>query len=183
MASHLQLWLTRRPELVSRLTSVSETIARRRERHLSYDQRFEQQAARIEKLQKRLDGWTLAAARSRVEYTTAAHQITSFEQRLAALEETQVDGGDEPARAEARDIVAEVRTEHARVRARLTMLGAYEERLRRVEAALLHAIRVEEFPTPPQEAVGADIIEARLEGRIAPDATSLPPLWKKALKR
>ena len=170
MASPVKTWLARQP----RLAPLRDRVVRLRERKQSYDQRLSSQAARIEGMQKRFDQWSLASARSRVEYAAVAHQIAAFEQRLTDLEAAQVEPGDDPARAEARSIVAEVRAEHARVRARLTMLGAYEERLRRIEPALLHAIKLEAVPAPPNDAVGADVIEARQAGLIAPDATVLP---------
>ncbi|GAB2469867.1 hypothetical protein [Jatrophihabitans fulvus] len=140
----------------------------------AHELRLNRQLKRLDEFQKRLDEWSLASARSRVEYDTAAHQLAALEVRIAALEDATVEPGDDAARAEARQLVDVVRTEHARVRTRLTLFGAYEERLRRVEAALLHAIALREFPTPAQEHVGADVVEAREKGLIPPDGTQLP---------
>ncbi|SEK25705.1 hypothetical protein SAMN04515665_101237 [Blastococcus sp. DSM 46786] len=72
--------------------------------------------------------------------TWNAHQISRLAPQAAALEQrlerqarpvvVQTDGQDLP---EARSLVEVVREEHARVRARLSTLSAYEERIRRLE--------------------------------------------------
>lgn len=71
-------------------------------------------------------------------------QFGTIEVRLAELEQQVADarsrGGstapDEAGLAEAHGLVDEVRTEHARIRARMQVISSYEERLRRVEESL-----------------------------------------------
>jgi hypothetical protein len=79
-------------------------------------------------------------ARTRlVQHGRMSVQLGMVEQRLGRLEEqlsTGVLTGDDAAQAEARTIVDVVRREHEQVRVRLQLVSHYEERLRRVEAAI-----------------------------------------------
>jgi hypothetical protein len=71
-------------------------------------------------------------------------QFGAIEERLADLEQRLRDarphvGGtppDDEALAQASTLVDDVRTEHARIRARMQIISAYEERLRRVEESV-----------------------------------------------
>ena len=68
-----------------------------------------------------------------------ATQLAAVEERLGGLDERLADGtfvADDAGQAQARDLVAEVRREHAQVRARLQVVSAYEERIRRLEAVV-----------------------------------------------
>ncbi|GDY33669.1 hypothetical protein [Gandjariella thermophila] len=66
----------------------------------------------------------------------SAH-LAALDERLAAMERPpavpEQGGADQ---AEARALIDEIRGEHARVRARLTAIARYEERIGRLEAAL-----------------------------------------------
>lgn len=63
--------------------------------------------------------------------------LAALDERVAVLERPPVRlPGGQPLPAEARDLVEEVRAEHARVRARLTAVALYEERIGRVEQAV-----------------------------------------------
>jgi chromosome segregation ATPase len=66
----------------------------------------------------------------------SAH-LAALDERLAAVERAPAGedeaGGDH---TEARALIEEIRDEHARVRARLTAIARYEERIGRLEAAL-----------------------------------------------
>ncbi|HEX2317262.1 MAG TPA: hypothetical protein VHJ17_26175 [Thermomonospora sp.] len=66
-----------------------------------------------------------------------SRQLAAVEERLAGLERPPVtlDGAEAP--AEARELLEDVRAEHARIRARLTAAALYEERLGRIERAVL----------------------------------------------
>jgi chromosome segregation ATPase len=71
-------------------------------------------------------------------------QFGTIEVRLADLEQRLRDARsfagttppDDAGLAEAHSLVDEVRTEHARIRARMQVVSAYEERLRRVEESV-----------------------------------------------
>ena len=71
-------------------------------------------------------------------------QLGAVETRLADLEQRLADRGagragtapDAAELAEGRALLAEVRDEHARLRARMQVVSAYEERLRRVEESV-----------------------------------------------
>lgn len=65
-----------------------------------------------------------------------SRQLSALEERVAGLERPPavLDGAPPP--AEARELLEEVRAEHARVRARLTAAALYEERLGRLEQAI-----------------------------------------------
>lgn len=101
---------------------------------------------RVDELERRLGAWSdgyearFGALEERAEWN--AHQISRLAPQAAALEErlehtarpVVVTPGDGADLAEARMLVEVVREEHARVRSRLALLSAYEERLRVLEA-------------------------------------------------
>ena len=63
-----------------------------------------------------------------------------IEERMGRLEERlrgEDLAGDADDRAEARSLVAEIRREHEQVRIRMQVIGQYEERLRRLEDAVV----------------------------------------------
>lgn len=61
--------------------------------------------------------------------------VAAVDERVGSLERGRVDADspDEAERERARSLVDEVRAEHARVRARLTAIAQYEERITRLE--------------------------------------------------
>jgi uncharacterized coiled-coil protein SlyX len=66
----------------------------------------------------------------------SAH-LAALDERLAAVERpTAAPEPGEVGQDEARSLVREIRDEHARVRARLTVIARYEERIGRLETAL-----------------------------------------------
>lgn len=78
------------------------------------------------------------------------HQVDRIGRQLAALEErtaglerpsAELNGGELP--AEARDLLDEVRAEHAKVRARVTAAAIYEERIGRLEQQVFPGERAE----------------------------------------
>ena len=82
----------------------------------------------------------LASSHRELEHGRAAIQVGQVEERLGRIEE-RLRGesyvGDASDHAEARSLVAEIRREHERVRIRMQVIGQYEERLRRLEDAVL----------------------------------------------
>ncbi|WP_409330458.1 hypothetical protein [Trujillonella humicola] len=101
---------------------------------------------RVDELERRLGAWSegyearFGALEERADWN--AHQLSRLAPQAAALEErleraarpVVVTPGDDADVAEARMLVEVVREEHARVRSRLSLLSAYEERLRVLEA-------------------------------------------------
>ncbi|HEX3589737.1 MAG TPA: hypothetical protein VHV74_08890 [Pseudonocardiaceae bacterium] len=67
------------------------------------------------------------------EVRRIAPQIAAVDQRVASLERPAIDGAETPA---ARELVEEIRAEHARVRARLSAIAMYEQRIMKVEQAV-----------------------------------------------
>jgi chromosome segregation ATPase len=82
----------------------------------------------------------LASSHRELEHGRAAIQVGQVEERLGRIEERlrrENYVGDASDHVEARSLVAEVRREHEQVRIRMQVIGQYEERLRRVEDAVL----------------------------------------------
>jgi hypothetical protein len=94
----------------------------------------------VETLRKRIHPVELASSHREVEHGNLAIQVGVWEERLGRLEERLrheplVVDAEEP--AEARRLVDEVRREHEQVRVRMQVIAQYEERLRRVESAVV----------------------------------------------
>jgi uncharacterized protein involved in exopolysaccharide biosynthesis len=68
-------------------------------------------------------------------------QVSAFETRLEQQARPEVLTGGLEDLPEARNLIDAIREEHARVRARLALVSAYEERLRRLEARMLQQDR------------------------------------------
>ena len=110
------------------------------------DKQLERLTRQLEKLQttvqqmrERSRPLELEANTRLVQHSRMSVQLGMLEQRVGRVEEqldTGVLAGDDAAQAEARSIVDAVRREHEQVRVRLQLVSHYEERLRRVEAAI-----------------------------------------------
>jgi len=96
--------------------------------------------AKVETLRKRIHPVELASNHREVEHGNLAIQVGVWEERLGRLEQ-RVSGetftADEAETAEARSLVEEVRREHEQVRVRMQVIAQYEERLRRLESAVV----------------------------------------------
>ncbi len=100
---------------------------------------LEEQARRLKELQDRVSTLDRALTLRTVEHGRREIQFGTIEERLGAVEERLRDGRLVPldaSEAEARDLLEEVRAEHARLRARMQIVSGYEERLRRVEESV-----------------------------------------------
>ena len=108
---------------------------------------LDRQAAQIAELKssvaalgKRLHPVEHASAHREVEHGGLAIQIGIVEERLGKIEEGLRSAefvGDDAERAEARSLVEAVRREHEQVRVRMQVIAQYEERLRRLEDAVV----------------------------------------------
>ena len=117
------------------------------ERMVEVERRINNQHNRIQRTEQRLSKWSPVVTNVRVNLEVLNNQVASLEERLAGLTAPIVAAGDDAARAEARDLVQAIQEEHARVRARLTLMANYEERLRRVEVAVIEALTLLPDPT------------------------------------
>ena len=92
---------------------------------------------RLDELDRRLGAVERQADWSANELARLAPQVAALETRVEQKARPTVLAGGLEDLPEARALVDLVREEHARVRARLSMVSAYEERLRRLEERLL----------------------------------------------
>ena len=133
--------------LRTRVAKHTDALARLKTRVDAQQQGATEQAKRLKELEARVKDLDRARVMQAAERERRDAQFGTIEVRLADLEQRFVAvpaGGasgsvappDEAELAEARGLVEEVRTEHARVRARLQVVSAYEERLRRVEESV-----------------------------------------------
>ena len=79
-----------------------------------------------------------------LEHSGLTAQVATLEERLARIDEVLSDArlvpvadGDGDAAGEALTVLDAVRREHEQIRVRMQVISAYEERLRRVEAAVI----------------------------------------------
>jgi uncharacterized protein YlxW (UPF0749 family) len=83
----------------------------------------------------------VAAADERINQVASTQDrlgphVAAVDERLAVLERPVPAPGDPAEQAEARSLVEEIRSEHARVRARLSAVASYEHRIAQLEQAL-----------------------------------------------
>lgn len=96
--------------------------------------------ATVAALGKRMRPVELASSHRELEHGRAAIQVGICEERLGRIEERlrgELFVGDAAEHAEARSLVEAVRREHEQVRIRMQVIGQYEERLRRLEDAVV----------------------------------------------
>jgi uncharacterized coiled-coil protein SlyX len=96
---------------------------------------------RLGEFEARLDSVEGQSAWSANELARLNPQVAAFETRLEQQVRPEVFAGGLEDLPEARNLIEAIREEHARVRARLALVSAYEERLRRLEARLLQQDR------------------------------------------
>ncbi len=104
--------------------------------------RLDRQGRRLDRLERAVAGEPGGPNR----VTFALNQLGRLEARVAAIEERledlrerlggDLDPGTDEDRAEARHLLDEVRREHRQVRARMTAISWYEDRLRQLETAV-----------------------------------------------
>lgn len=128
-----------------RRTHYSARVGRRadepgtNERLENQRRRLDAQAERLERQHERLAAVEQQLGSLTTVYQVLEHQMASLEVRMDQLERAVVDDtpdSTDAERAEARGLVAEIREEHRRIRARFGVVARYEERLRRLEKVL-----------------------------------------------
>jgi|SRR3954452_22114060 hypothetical protein len=122
--------------LEDQLTRVRADLDRLAAQGGELDDRSRMTDKRLAELEHRVDG---VDERSSWSANELAPQAAAFEARLEQAARPIVLTGALDDLPEVRTLVETVREEHARVRARLALVSAYEERLRRLEERMLRA--------------------------------------------
>ena len=131
--------------LRARVTRHATALAKLRESVDRLRERVQKQDARLAAVEGAVSDFQRATALSTVERERRDTHFGTMEVRLADLEQRvhdarasggQADSPDAEALAAGRSLLEEIRVEHARIRARMQVVSAYEERLRRVEESV-----------------------------------------------
>ncbi|TWH74222.1 hypothetical protein [Modestobacter roseus] len=123
-------------EVHGRLGHLEDQVRGLAERLDQLDGRDGELDKRLGELERRLDPVERESSWSANELARLAPQAAAFEERLERQQRPIVLTGELADLPEARLLVDVVREEHARVRTRLALVSAYEERLRRLEQRL-----------------------------------------------
>jgi hypothetical protein len=118
---------------------VAEQVDPLREELRDWERRIEHLHLehRIGELERRMGAVERESGWSANELARLNPQVSAFEMRLEQQSRPEVLTGGLEDLPEARNLVETIREEHSRVRARLALVSAYEERLRRLEARML----------------------------------------------
>ncbi len=130
--------------LRARVARHTSAIATLRTRFDDQQQRVGRQDQRLRALEAAVKELGRATALDAAERERRDAQFGTLEVRLADLEQRAADARsalastplDDERLAEGQGLLEAVRTEHARIRARMQVVSAYEERLRRVEESV-----------------------------------------------
>jgi hypothetical protein len=130
--------------LRARVARHAAALSALRTRVDDHKERLGRQDKRLKTLEARVKELGRATAVNTRERERRDNQFGVLEARLADLEQRLADvrAGvtatplDDDGLATGRGLLDEVRTEHARIRARMQVVSAYEERLRRVEESV-----------------------------------------------
>ena len=125
--------------VAEQLDPVRHDVRRLEELHVG--DRLADLERRMGELEGRLGAAERESAWSANELARLNPQVASFETRLEKQSRPEVLTGGLEDLPEARSLIEAIREEHARVRARLALVSAYEERLRRLEARMLQQDR------------------------------------------
>jgi chromosome segregation ATPase len=94
----------------------------------------------LKELQEKVAPAVAAHHLTNVDFHRMTSQLAAAEERLARVEQRLGDGrlvDDDESTAESRRLLEAVRAEHEQIRVRMQIVSSYEERLRRVEGALV----------------------------------------------
>lgn len=148
-------------ELARRLAKAEARLQRQ-------DERLTRQRERLDRHKERLDVINPAAWRAATLLEVLAAQIGAIEERLQRLTDRVDVRGDDPTdadKAEARTLLEEVREEHQRIRVRFGVVTRYEERVRRLEAALAEEMAAAE-KLAHEAALGGALANAPTHGAV-----------------
>lgn len=123
----------------TRLDRQVDKLDRLRDRVLKLRDQMAGQQRTLAELKQTLGPVQREARQREVDYLRAMHQISALEARVGRIEE-RLEGDsyttDDSSLVEARSLVDTVRREHDQVRVRFQLITQYEERMRRLEAAV-----------------------------------------------
>jgi uncharacterized coiled-coil protein SlyX len=129
--------------LEQRIEALSDQLAEQRKVQARQRKRIEEQAERLQRQAERLQRQSerikvIEDSDVVMAQPILASQLSTMEMRLEDLEVRHEKAPDstEPERAEARNLLDEVRDEHRQVKARFGVVTRYEERVRRLERAI-----------------------------------------------
>lgn len=124
--------------LQQELRTLSERVDAQRDRIRKQASRLDTQKERLLAQERRIKELEAGQHAFDVAYDSLKHQLATMETRMQDLESRSepdpVSTSGE--RAEARNLLDEVREEHRRIRTRFGVVTRYEERIRRLERAL-----------------------------------------------
>jgi chromosome segregation ATPase len=117
---------------LERLEHYYRTVDRLANDHLEV---VEDMRRRLADLERRFDEVDRLQRWSANELERVIPQVAAQESQLESLREkiTAVPAADQPQVDEARSLIDEIRREHSQIRARLTAVAQYEDRLRKLE--------------------------------------------------
>ena len=130
---------TRMDKIESILAGHTDRLKAQRALIDNQAQRARKQHERIAALREKVEAAEQVASQALTSYAVLEHQIASMEtrvDRLVSQANESTSTSTESERAEGRTLVDEIREEHSRIRARFGIMVRYEERIRRLEAAL-----------------------------------------------
>jgi chromosome segregation ATPase len=116
-----------------------EIVELRHHQHTELQRQLDDHWQRLDRLEGRINELQFQLDFAIDETRRLEPHIASLEERVTTLDERATEQLAPPADGEldqARSVLDEVRTEHARIRARLTAVAKYEERLGRLEQTL-----------------------------------------------
>lgn len=127
--------------VAEQLQPLEHTLHRMEEEQAGHRDRLGDLERRVGDMEGRLGAVERESAWSANELARLNPQVSAFETRLEQQARPEVLTGGLEDLPEARNLIDAIREEHARVRARLALVSAYEERLRRLEARMLQQDR------------------------------------------
>jgi chromosome segregation ATPase len=164
---------SRSAELARRLSEAEARLARQNER-------LTNQSTRLHRHRELIDEIKPTAWRAQTLMDILGAQIAGIEERLQNLtdkvEPISYDPTDDEL-DEARNLLAEVREEHRRIRVRFGVVTSYEERVRRLEAALAEEV-AEAARLADEAARGGLLANAPTHGAV--DLPADPPAAREA---
>ena len=119
------------------LTTLRARVDEHQRRMAQKDQQVKELEARVTYLDRARVMEAAERERRDAQFGTIEVRLADLEQRLADTRSRVADPPTDDELSRATGLVEEVRTEHARIRARMQVISAYEERLRRVEESVV----------------------------------------------
>jgi chromosome segregation ATPase len=170
--------LRRRLRRSSGYDELAKRLAKAEARLQRQDERLKRQRERLDRHKERLDVINPKAWQAATLLEVLAAQVAAIEERLQILTDKvdfRGDASTDAEKAEARTLLEEVREEHRRIRVRFGVVTRYEERVRRLEAALAEEMAAAE-ELAREAALGGALANAPTHGAVdIPEDASADP--------